>query len=140
MGKGSQQRPQDVGNFGTTLHEACPCALIRKRMLTETKIKRDLTFREELELDCTRQHFHGSVSSHSKQTPSLLPQSYLNPFSRWSYGANRVQIDIDTKILSDFLLLLRTDTVRGSHEMTLSAKPVTTSSEGMDADNVHAIQ
>lgn len=33
---------------------------------------------------------------------------------QWSYGANRVQVDADIKILSEFLSYLQTDTVRGS--------------------------
>ncbi|EDR14914.1 uncharacterized protein LACBIDRAFT_187897 [Laccaria bicolor S238N-H82] len=33
---------------------------------------------------------------------------------QWSYGADRVQVDADIKILSEFLSYLQTDTVRGS--------------------------
>ncbi|KAJ6618823.1 hypothetical protein B0H10DRAFT_2217316 [Mycena sp. CBHHK59/15] len=33
---------------------------------------------------------------------------------QWSYGANRVQVDADIKVVSEFLSYLQTDTVRGS--------------------------
>ncbi|KAJ6490589.1 hypothetical protein C8R47DRAFT_1122870 [Mycena vitilis] len=33
---------------------------------------------------------------------------------QWSYGANRVQVDADIKVLSEFLSYLQTDSVRGS--------------------------
>ena len=34
-------------------------------------------------------------------------------FDRWSYGSNRVQIDADIKLLSEFLSVLQADSVRG---------------------------
>lgn len=33
--------------------------------------------------------------------------------ARWSYGANRVQVEADVKVLSEFLTYLQTDSVRG---------------------------
>ncbi len=33
--------------------------------------------------------------------------------ARWSYGANIVQVDADIKILSEFLSVLQSDSVRG---------------------------
>lgn len=51
--------------------------------------------------------------------------SYLyNHFSplltagRWSYGASRVQIEADIKILNDFQSLLQQDALRGSHTIS----------------------
>ena len=32
---------------------------------------------------------------------------------RWSYGSNRVQIDADIKLLSEFLSYLQADSIRG---------------------------
>ncbi|TDL24976.1 atypical/PIKK/PI4K protein kinase [Rickenella mellea] len=45
--------------------------------------------------------------------------SWFSVRPQWSYGANRVQIDADTKLLSEFSSLLSTDAVRGSHHISL---------------------
>ena len=42
---------------------------------------------------------------------------------RWSYGANRVQIEADVKVLSEFLSYLQTDSVRASLSIS-SLSPV----------------
>jgi len=53
---------------------------------------------------------------------SVRPQCVSHPFTihkgltvliRWSYGANRVQVDADIKVLSEFLSYLQSDSVRG---------------------------
>jgi hypothetical protein len=47
---------------------------------------------------------------------STSPQSFANVnlfgACRWSYGSNRVQIDADIKVLSEFLSYLQTDSTR----------------------------
>jgi phosphatidylinositol 4-kinase A len=53
--------------------------------------------------------------------------SHLN---RWTFGANRVQVDADIKVLSEFLSYLQTDSVRGSvsiSSLCLSQSPSPTS-------------
>lgn len=37
----------------------------------------------------------------------------LTDFLRWSYGANRVQLDVDIKLLSEVLSYLQADAIRG---------------------------
>ncbi|GLB34718.1 putative PI3 PI4-kinase family protein [Lyophyllum shimeji] len=37
---------------------------------------------------------------------------------QWSYGANRVQVDADVKVLAEFLSCLQTDTIRGTTEVS----------------------
>ena len=44
-------------------------------------------------------------------------------FSRWTYGANRIQVEADKKILTDFLSLLQTDAVRASHTISSMNNP-----------------
>ena len=59
---------------------------------------------------------HGSVLDHSQcnNLRFLCLFHACSSFScRWSYGANRVQIDADVKLLSEFLSLLQSDAVRG---------------------------
>lgn len=50
-----------------------------------------------------------------------------NEALRWSYGANRVQLDADLKILSEFLTLLQSDQFKGSGLIT-SMSPLAVSS------------
>ncbi|KAG6909642.1 hypothetical protein DXG01_016424 [Tephrocybe rancida] len=37
---------------------------------------------------------------------------------RWSYGANRAQVDADVKVLAEFLSCLQTDAIRGTSEIS----------------------
>ncbi|EIN07209.1 hypothetical protein PUNSTDRAFT_71064 [Punctularia strigosozonata HHB-11173 SS5] len=37
---------------------------------------------------------------------------------QWSFGSNRVQLDVDVKVLSEFLSYLQTDTIRGTFQTT----------------------
>ena len=48
---------------------------------------------------------------------------------RWSYGANRVQVDADIKVLSEFLEYLQSDSVRGLPSIS-SLSPNRVSSTG----------
>jgi phosphatidylinositol 4-kinase A len=48
---------------------------------------------------------------------------------RWSYGANRVQVDADIKVLSEFLAYLQSDSVRGLPSIS-SLSPSRVSSTG----------
>lgn len=43
--------------------------------------------------------------------------------ARWTYGANRVQVDADVRVLSEFLSYLQTDSVRGGASIS-SLSPV----------------
>ena len=44
---------------------------------------------------------------------------YLDQFScRWSYGANRVQVEADVRILNDFLELLQQDARRDTYTLS----------------------
>ncbi|KAJ7572583.1 Stt4p: phosphatidylinositol-4-kinase, partial [Mycena floridula] len=46
---------------------------------------------------------------------------------QWTYGANRVQVDADIKLMSEFLSYLQTDSIRGSAAIS-SLSPVQTTS------------
>lgn len=56
---------------------------------------------------------HGLQSDHSKQAHYITAVRELMDYNRWSYGANRAQIDADIKVLSEFLSYLQTDKIRG---------------------------
>ncbi|KAF5380919.1 hypothetical protein D9615_004166 [Tricholomella constricta] len=70
--------------------------------------------------------FETLKSSHlDPYSESLLRESlYSVAFSwfsvrpQWSYGANRVQVDADVKVLAEFLSCLQTDTIRGTTEIS----------------------
>lgn len=62
--------------------------------------------------------------------PFLTLACFLLTPTRWSYGANRVQLEADIKILNDFLTLLQTDSVRASHLISSSMFPIKTSIPG----------
>jgi phosphatidylinositol 4-kinase len=74
----------------------------------------------------TLQLILGSPYAHSKVVQRIA-FSILNAVNRWSYGANRVQVDADVKVLSEFLSYLQTDTVRGSPAIS-SLSPVQSAS------------
>ena len=38
--------------------------------------------------------------------------------TRWSHGSNRLQMDADSKLLTEFLSLLQADTARLAHEVS----------------------
>ncbi|KAH8117021.1 hypothetical protein DFH11DRAFT_1687803 [Phellopilus nigrolimitatus] len=61
--------------------------------------------------------------------------SWFSARPQWSYGANRVQIEADIKILADFLTLLQTDSVRGSHIVSSSTFPTKTSTQDLKGAN-----
>lgn len=59
---------------------------------------------------------HGSVLDHSQcnNLRFLCLFHACSSFScRWSYGANRVQMDVDIKLLSEVLSYLQADVIRG---------------------------
>ncbi|KAG5645573.1 hypothetical protein DXG03_005711 [Asterophora parasitica] len=70
--------------------------------------------------------FETLKSSHlDPYSESLLRESlYSVAFSwfsvrpQWSYGANRVQVDADVKVLAEFLSCLQTDVIRGTSEIS----------------------
>ncbi|KAF8077714.1 hypothetical protein FPV67DRAFT_1462774 [Lyophyllum atratum] len=70
--------------------------------------------------------FETLKSSHlDPHSESLLRESlYSVAFSwfsvrpQWSYGANRVQVDADVKVLAEFLSCLQTDTIRDTTEIS----------------------
>ncbi|THH17523.1 hypothetical protein EW146_g3305 [Bondarzewia mesenterica] len=53
--------------------------------------------------------------------------SWFSARPQWSHGANRLQIDADLKLLSEFLSCLQTDTVRMSHQISSLALAYVTS-------------
>jgi len=58
----------------------------------------------------------GSRSRHSERHFSF-DCSVLNA-PRWTYGANRVQLDADVKVLSEFLAYLQNDLIRAAYAVT----------------------
>jgi hypothetical protein len=41
-----------------------------------------------------------------------------NLWHRWTFGANRVQLDVDIKLLNEFLEALHADSLRADHDVT----------------------
>ncbi len=65
---------------------------------------------------CTVQRTLGlrsDLSEYNVLTSCSFLFCYLIIWARWSYGSNRVQIDADIKLLSEFLSYLQADSVRG---------------------------
>ncbi|TFK42384.1 hypothetical protein BDQ12DRAFT_676115 [Crucibulum laeve] len=50
--------------------------------------------------------------------------SWFSVRPQWSHGANRVQMDADIKVLSEFLSYLQTDVVRGSPAISSLSSPI----------------
>ncbi|KAI0782195.1 atypical/PIKK/PI4K protein kinase [Abortiporus biennis] len=71
---------------------------------------------------------HLDIGSENQMRESLYAAalSWFSVRPQWSYGANRVQIDADIKLLSEFLSLLQSDAVRG-YEAISSLAPAPTS-------------
>jgi len=69
-------------------------------------------------------HLLGSPSGHCG-FPGILCRSYINPsIYRWSYGANKIQIHTDVKLLSEFLSCLDGDVGRDNPTLSsLSPSP-----------------
>lgn len=67
----------------------------------------------------TQLHFLGFPYARSKPGP-LFSGSTTNflTVERWSYGSNRLQMDADSKLLTEFLSLLQADTARLAHEVS----------------------
>jgi len=61
---------------------------------------------------CIWSPFRGFLSGLSTCIFSFSMQ-FPQFYARWSYGANRVQVEADVKVLSEFLTYLQTDSVRG---------------------------
>ncbi|KAG5638985.1 hypothetical protein H0H81_008206 [Sphagnurus paluster] len=76
--------------------------------------------------------FETLKSSHlDLYSENLLRESlYSTAFSwfsvrpQWSYGANRVQVDADIKVLAEFLSCLQTDVIRGRSEISSLSVPL----------------
>lgn len=51
---------------------------------------------------------------------------------RWSYGANRAQIDADMKVLSEFLSYLQTDKIRGFTDISSFTSALATPSSSCE--------
>jgi len=56
------------------------------------------------------------------RAPSVSPNvCHVTKFltaGRWSHGSNRLQMDADSKLLTEFLSVLQTDTARLAHEVS----------------------
>ncbi|KAI5120463.1 hypothetical protein M0805_006483 [Coniferiporia weirii] len=61
--------------------------------------------------------------------------SWFSARPQWTYGANRVQIEADIRILSDFLLLLQSDVVKGSYAISSSSYVTKTSNRDLRSAN-----
>lgn len=68
----------------------------------------------------------GFLYDHSMWIPIVSGYKNLN-CHRWSYGANRVQVDADIKVLSEFLSYLQSDSVRGPVAISSLSTPRLTS-------------
>lgn len=85
---------------------------------SDSKHSRVLIWTHFVKVKCVRTcillPIHGSQCGLSMNLQYLLRRLKLIPTGRWTYGANRVQIDADVKVLSEFLSYLQTDSVRAS--------------------------
>jgi phosphatidylinositol 4-kinase len=54
---------------------------------------------------------------------------------RWTYGASRVQVDADIKLLNEFLESLQSDVVRGSMTVTSFEEPRSQGLKGVKTGN-----
>ena len=64
-------------------------------------------------------HFRGFLYALSK--PKLRSPRFTTNFlttERWSHGSNRLQIDADSKLLTEFLSCLQADTARFALEVS----------------------
>jgi phosphatidylinositol 4-kinase A len=80
---------------------------------------------------CTVQRIPGLLYDRSKEfkLETIIICVDVHP-NRWTFGANRIQVDADIKVLSEFLSYLQTDSVRGSisiSSLSLSQLPSHTS-------------
>jgi len=90
-----------------------------------------LTARMLFENHCIQRLSLGSPYDHSRSLslPHFDQSSFTCP--RWSYGANVAQIDADIKVLSEFLSVLQSDSVRGPPPISsLSPARITSACEG----------
>ncbi|KAF7311374.1 hypothetical protein MKEN_01039300 [Mycena kentingensis (nom. inval.)] len=59
-------------------------------------------------------HLDSYCESILRETLYSVAYSWFSVRPQWSFGANRVQLDADIKVVSEFLSYLQTDAVRGS--------------------------
>ena len=62
--------------------------------------------------------FLGSLFVLSKSDPQSDSTIHFLSTKRWSHGSNRLQMDADSKLLTEFLSLLQADTARLAHEVS----------------------
>jgi hypothetical protein len=62
--------------------------------------------------------FRGFLYALSELDLSSCSTIDLLTTERWSHGSNRLQMDADSKLLTDFLSLLQADTARLAHEVS----------------------
>jgi phosphatidylinositol 4-kinase A len=67
-------------------------------------------------MDCIIRLSRGLLHDHSKYYGGAHHVLLMLP--RWTYGASRVQVDADIKLLNEFLESLQSDVVRGSTTVT----------------------
>lgn len=107
-------------------------ALRRSRALISIHIRK--IYYEKV---CTKWLSHGFPCVHSTHASIVVAVIANHTFGRWSYGANRVQVDADVKVLSEFLSYLHTDTVRVSPAIS-SLSPVQSQSRGSRMYYMHS--
>lgn len=92
---------------------SCFLALKHLKAHTLTHIRRACCVKT-----CIPQRSPGFLCAHSKVSISSSHISLTACLRRWTYGANRAQIDADVKVLAEFLSYLQNDIIRGSPEIS----------------------
>ncbi|KAF9564367.1 hypothetical protein CPC08DRAFT_705318 [Agrocybe pediades] len=72
-------------------------------------------------------HLDGYCENALRESVYTAALSWFAVRPQWSYGANRVQVDADIKVLSEFLAYLQVDSVRGPPNISSLSNPRTTS-------------
>jgi phosphatidylinositol 4-kinase len=62
-------------------------------------------------------HFHGLPSARS-MSPIQALRCVADALLRWTFGANRVQLEVDVKLLGEFLEALQADSSRAEVDIT----------------------
>lgn len=67
---------------------------------------------------CIVRHIRGLLFGHSQYISQMSMFMRTLMLSRWSFGANRVQVDADIKVMSEFLVHLQGDSIRNMSSLS----------------------
>ncbi|KAG7448129.1 uncharacterized protein BT62DRAFT_930208 [Guyanagaster necrorhizus] len=84
-------------------------------------------------------HLDSFCESEMRESLYSAAYSWFAVRPQWTYGANRVQIDADVKVLSEFLSYLQTDSVRASAVISSLSPAQTPSRSTFYTNRLHTI-